>query len=131
DIKNNKALLSVCRKLSWIDPRLEWNREQYPGIDILRINMDDIWVPDIVLYNGKQTQTHKAMGILYPDGMIFYLPPYEEKVMCNFGSAFWFPYDTHKITIKYGSWAYDGTAVDLGEIQIDIESIFGKMQSGN
>jgi len=35
----------------WIDHYLRWNVEDYGGVDRLYIPAEEIWKPDIVLYN--------------------------------------------------------------------------------
>ncbi|XP_031759258.1 neuronal acetylcholine receptor subunit alpha-6 isoform X2 [Xenopus tropicalis] len=42
----------------WNDYKLQWNPEEYDGIEFMRIPADKIWKPDIVLYNKTPT-THK------------------------------------------------------------------------
>ena len=36
----------------WTDPRLAWNPEDFGGIDTIRINAKNIWIPDITSYNA-------------------------------------------------------------------------------
>lgn len=35
----------------WTDVYLSWNPERYPGVQNLRFPSDQIWTPDILLYN--------------------------------------------------------------------------------
>lgn len=35
----------------WHDAYLTWDRDQYDGLDSIRIPSDLVWRPDIVLYN--------------------------------------------------------------------------------
>ena len=35
----------------WKDEFLSWNASQAGGIDQLRLDLDDIWIPDIEVYN--------------------------------------------------------------------------------
>ena len=35
----------------WFDYKLKWNPADYGGVDMLNIPSENIWRPDIVLYN--------------------------------------------------------------------------------
>jgi len=35
----------------WKDSRLQWDEKEW-GIDVLRVESDVFWKPDITLYNG-------------------------------------------------------------------------------
>ena len=36
---------------TWTDDRLKWDPEQYGGLSVLRLPVDKVWQPDIVLTN--------------------------------------------------------------------------------
>uniref|UniRef100_A0AAV2MK97 Neurotransmitter-gated ion-channel ligand-binding domain-containing protein n=1 Tax=Knipowitschia caucasica TaxID=637954 RepID=A0AAV2MK97_KNICA len=38
----------------WTDAYLSWNTEHYPGVQNLRFPSDQIWTPDILLYNRSE-----------------------------------------------------------------------------
>ena len=45
-------LLSDFRlNLAWKDEFLVWNSSQAQGIEDVRMNVEDIWIPDIEVYN--------------------------------------------------------------------------------
>lgn len=35
----------------WNDYKLKWNPEEYGGVEMLYVPSENIWLPDIVLYN--------------------------------------------------------------------------------
>lgn len=35
----------------WFDAHLKWNKDDYEGLDTIRIPGSNVWRPDIVLYN--------------------------------------------------------------------------------
>ena len=35
----------------WIDPRLTWEPKEYGGLKLTYIPSEDLWRPDVVLYN--------------------------------------------------------------------------------
>ena len=40
----------LCLK-EWQDNNLRWNKTHYGGVDRLYVPSDEIWLPDLVLYN--------------------------------------------------------------------------------
>lgn len=36
----------------WFDYKLQWNPEEYGGVEMLYVPSEHIWLPDIVLYNN-------------------------------------------------------------------------------
>ena len=42
---------NVWVQQEWADYKLSWNPEDYGGVKFLHVPSQDIWLPDIVLYN--------------------------------------------------------------------------------
>jgi len=40
-----------CLCQEWIDLNLIWDPKQYGGVEVLYVPSEEIWLPDIVLYN--------------------------------------------------------------------------------
>lgn len=36
---------------SWFDHYLQWNQSEHPGVKNLRFTTEQVWTPDILLYN--------------------------------------------------------------------------------
>ena len=36
---------------TWNDKYLTWDPAEYGGVESLRVDSDDIWLPDVMLYN--------------------------------------------------------------------------------
>ncbi|KAL2098206.1 hypothetical protein ACEWY4_007413 [Coilia grayii] len=51
DEKNQVLITNAWLELSWTDTYLKWDPENYPGVENLRFPSNQIWVPDILLYN--------------------------------------------------------------------------------
>lgn len=47
-------LTSVFLSQYWTDIYLTWNPESYPGVQNLRFPSDQVWTPDILLYNRSE-----------------------------------------------------------------------------
>ena len=63
----------------WTDPRLAWNESHANGIRDVRLNIKDIWLPDIEFYNLVSKKSLRREGeekvnlkiILSPDSRWF------------------------------------------------------------
>ena len=49
--KNRVLVTDVYMRLKWIDKDLVWDKHKFGNVSQLRVNHEDIWKPDIVLYN--------------------------------------------------------------------------------
>ncbi|XP_020500819.2 neuronal acetylcholine receptor subunit beta-4 [Labrus bergylta] len=99
----------------WEDYRLSWDPAKYEGIDKLRIPSRHIWLPDIVLYNnadGTYEVTVFTNAIVLFNGSINWLPPAIYKSACRIEVKH-FPFDQQNCTLKFRSWTYDHTEIDL------------------
>ncbi|XP_064169107.1 neuronal acetylcholine receptor subunit beta-4-like isoform X2 [Anguilla rostrata] len=99
----------------WVDYRLSWDPSQYEGIEKLYIPSRNIWLPDIVLYNNADGTYEVAVFtnvIVQFNGSISWLPPAIYKSACKIDVKH-FPFDQQNCTLKFRSWTYDYTEVDL------------------
>uniref|UniRef100_A0A8C6KKZ7 Cholinergic receptor, nicotinic, beta 5a n=1 Tax=Nothobranchius furzeri TaxID=105023 RepID=A0A8C6KKZ7_NOTFU len=99
----------------WNDYRLRWDPAKYGGIKKLRIPSKLIWLPDIVLYNnadGVYEVSFYCNAVVSSTGDIFWLPPAIYKSACAIEVQN-FPFDQQNCTLKFRSWTYDHTEVDL------------------
>ncbi|XP_041641320.1 neuronal acetylcholine receptor subunit beta-2-like [Cheilinus undulatus] len=99
----------------WNDYRLRWDPDKYNGIKKLRIPSKHIWLPDIVLYNnadGVYEVSFYCNAVVSNTGDIFWLPPAIYKSACSIEVEN-FPFDKQNCTLKFRSWTYDHTEVDL------------------
>uniref|UniRef100_UPI00358E21B6 neuronal acetylcholine receptor subunit beta-4-like n=1 Tax=Myxine glutinosa TaxID=7769 RepID=UPI00358E21B6 len=115
----------------WLDYRLTWEPNDYEGIKKLRIPAHFVWLPDIVLYNnadGTYEVSFLANVLVSPDGSIFWLPPAIYKSACKIEVKH-FPFDQQNCTMKFRSWTYDHTEIDL-VLQSDYATIDDFTPSG-
>ncbi|KAA0710132.1 Neuronal acetylcholine receptor subunit alpha-7 [Triplophysa tibetana] len=162
-VANDSLPLTVVISLSlvqimdvrWYDHYLQWNQSEYPGVKNLRFTTDQIWTPDILLYNSaddKFDSTFKSSVVVNSSGYCNYLPP-EFRGSYVKAQAFlsvslnclvlrqlkgifmstcnvdvrWFPFDIQKCELKFGSWTFDGWLLDL---QMNEADISGYMPNG-
>lgn len=118
DMKRQILTTNVWVLQEWRDYKLSWNPAEYGGVKHLHVPSQDIWLPDIVLYNnadGNYEITIMTKAILHYDGKVLWNPPAIYKSYCSIDVEF-FPFDQQVCRMKFGSWTYDGFMVDLRHI---------------
>ncbi|XP_063352771.1 neuronal acetylcholine receptor subunit beta-2-like [Pelmatolapia mariae] len=99
----------------WNDYRLMWDPEEYEGIKKIRLPSQHIWLPDIVLYNnadGTYEVSFYSNAVVSNNGEVAWLPPAIYKSACKIEVRD-FPFDQQNCTLKFRSWTYDHTEIDL------------------
>ncbi|KAM7537482.1 hypothetical protein Aperf_G00000073625 [Anoplocephala perfoliata] len=99
----------------WQDPLLSWEPEHFGDIQSIHVPAEELWRPDIVLYNnvdGKYEITTMTRAEIFSNGTVRWMPP------ALYLSAFridmeYFPYDEQTCSMRFGSWTYDGSKVEL------------------
>uniref|UniRef100_A0A3P8WY55 Cholinergic receptor, nicotinic, alpha 10b n=1 Tax=Cynoglossus semilaevis TaxID=244447 RepID=A0A3P8WY55_CYNSE len=99
----------------WMDAYLTWRKEDYDGLDTIRIPSSYVWRPDIVLYNSADDQFSSSMEtnvVLQSDGQVTWDQPAITKSSCSVDVAF-FPFDLQQCALTFGSWTHNGNQMDL------------------
>jgi len=114
DPKKETLTALVWLNLEWKDEFLRWNTSQAGDIDKLRMDTEDIWVPDIEVYNrvSRKGLRDREQVVLSSTGEIFWIPPYMLTTSCKLDFT-WFPFDEQKCDIKFGSWTHNGWQLDI------------------
>ncbi|XP_013406862.1 acetylcholine receptor subunit alpha-like 1 [Lingula anatina] len=118
DEKNQIMTTNVWLTHEWEDLSLRWDPKDYGNIDVLYVPAEQLWKPDVVLYNnadGNYEVTLLTKATVYPTGRVEWEPPAIYKSACPINVEF-FPFDEQTCTMKFGSWTYDGLQVDLKHI---------------
>ncbi|KAM3625029.1 uncharacterized protein V6R79_005875 [Siganus canaliculatus] len=94
--------------------KLRWDPDDYLGITIIRVPSDRIWLPDVVLYDNSDGRFEGTVtkAVVKYDGTISWTPPANYKSACTIDVTF-FPFDLQNCSMKFGSWTYDGSQVDI------------------
>ncbi|XP_034968079.2 neuronal acetylcholine receptor subunit beta-4 [Zootoca vivipara] len=106
---------NVWLNQEWTDYRLAWEPSEYEGINKLRIPAKKVWLPDIVLYNnadGTYEVSVYTNVIVKNNGSMLWLPPAIYKSACKIEVKH-FPFDQQNCTLKFRSWTYDHTEIDM------------------
>ncbi len=115
DEKQQMLVFSGWLDMSWTDYSLKWNPEEYGNISVLSVMSEKIWVPDLVLYNSAGDSfdpKSPVNAIIYNTGDVVYLPPGMFRSTCQI-EIDQFPFDEQFCSLKFGSWTYDDSTVDL------------------
>ncbi|CAN9513610.1 unnamed protein product [Ophioblennius macclurei] len=129
DEKNQILTTNAWLQMQWYDHYLQWNQSEYPGVKNLRFTADQVWTPDILLYNSahdKFDATFKTNVLVNSSGYCEYLPPGIFVSTCNVDVR-WFPFDIQRCELKFGSWTFDGWLLDLQMKEADVS---GYMSNG-
>ncbi|KHN83906.1 Acetylcholine receptor subunit alpha-type unc-63 [Toxocara canis] len=116
-----KLKLLQLLDVHWHDYRLEWNPAQYGNITMLHIPGQLIWLPDIILYNnahGSPAVSMVTKADVYYIGQVTWEPPVVYNSVCKMNIE-WFPYDEQHCDMKFGSWTFGGTELDLHHLESD------------
>ncbi|XP_076010905.1 neuronal acetylcholine receptor subunit alpha-7-like [Genypterus blacodes] len=129
DEKNQILTTNAWLQMQWYDHYLQWNQSEYPGVKNLRFTPDQVWTPDILLYNSahdKFDATFKTNVLVNSSGFCEYLPPGIFVSTCSVDVR-WFPFDIQHCELKFGSWTFDGWLLDLQMKEADVS---GYMTNG-
>ncbi|XP_019109479.2 neuronal acetylcholine receptor subunit alpha-7 isoform X2 [Larimichthys crocea] len=127
--EKNQIITTNAWLQMWYDHYLQWNQSEYPGVKNLRFTADQVWTPDILLYNSahdKFDATFKTNVLVNSSGFCEYLPPGIFISTCNVDVR-WFPFDIQRCELKFGSWTFDGWLLDLQMKEADVS---GYMPNG-
>uniref|UniRef100_A0A8C5MCI5 Uncharacterized protein n=1 Tax=Leptobrachium leishanense TaxID=445787 RepID=A0A8C5MCI5_9ANUR len=115
DERNQILMAYLWIRQVWFDAYLRWNRDDYDGLDTIRIPSSYVWRPDIVLYNNADDQFTGSMEtnvVIRYDGQIMWDSPAITKSSCKVDVSF-FPFDGQQCRLTFGSWTYNGNQIDI------------------
>ncbi|CAJ0935692.1 unnamed protein product, partial [Mesorhabditis belari] len=105
-------------ELQWFDYRLSWDPSKMGGLRKLHVPSDQIWTPDLVLYNnadGEPQITIVSDALVYFNGLVIWKPPSIYKSFCEINIEY-FPYDKQSCKMKFGGWTYTGMQMDVRQL---------------
>ncbi|KAK5978338.1 Acetylcholine receptor subunit alpha-type 8, partial [Trichostrongylus colubriformis] len=78
DEVNQVLTTNLWLEMQWFDYKLSWEPTRWGGIKKLHIPSDQIWIPDILLYNNADGEPHITImsdALVYHNGLIVWKPP--------------------------------------------------------
>ncbi|CAH1802892.1 unnamed protein product [Owenia fusiformis] len=119
DERKQTLLITVWFRFYWNDNRLTWDPDDYGGMTESYFSVDEIWLPDITLYNNandKPSSIKQYSEDIYVradhTGDIRWLTPGIIMTSCKIDMTS-FPFDTQRCPIQFGSWILTGNQLDL------------------
>ncbi|KAH7731108.1 CBN-ACR-21 protein [Aphelenchoides avenae] len=116
DERNQIITTSAWIKFAWTDHKLIWNPEEYDNITRMHVPHENIWRPDIVLYNNAASNYVKSVmstdALVNYDGNVSWTMAGIFRSSCGLDVRY-YPFDFQNCILKFASWAYDGTKIDI------------------
>jgi len=119
DLDERKSVLEVdgWMRLNWTDEYLKWDPVQYNNLTQIHFGSEEIWRPDIQLYNNAEGSNLNHYGtthfLVFPTGVVLWVPPAKFRSFCKVDLRAW-PQDSQSCKLKFGSWTSHGNQIDLG-----------------
>uniref|UniRef100_A0AAV2JBN3 Neuronal acetylcholine receptor subunit alpha-10-like n=1 Tax=Knipowitschia caucasica TaxID=637954 RepID=A0AAV2JBN3_KNICA len=120
DERNQILTLYLWVRQVWMDSFLTWSKDDYDGLESIRLPSRYVWKPDIVLYNSADDEFSSSIETnvaLRSDGQLTWDQPSITKSSCSVDVAF-FPFDLQQCVLTFGSWTHNGNQMDLN-IELD------------
>ncbi|XP_026669888.1 uncharacterized protein LOC108625585 [Ceratina calcarata] len=114
---NSKMTLHSWMTLTWNDAHLTWNPSEFGDIKYIHLKSQDIWVPDLSVYNSgdmtlDQTGIPPTTCLVFSSGSVSCVPSIKHVAKCVTDFSSW-PYDVHQCRIKFGSWSHAGEEINI------------------
>ncbi|KAM3179367.1 hypothetical protein ACTXT7_000671 [Hymenolepis weldensis] len=117
DEKRQLITTNALVNLDWKDHNFVWNLEEHGNITSLLLPSENIWTPDLVLYNNAGgdwdlVSSSSTKVFVNHDGTVIWRPPIIFKSQCEINVEY-FPFDMQNCSMKIGVWTYHGFLIDL------------------
>jgi hypothetical protein len=103
-------------RYKWSDSRLTWNPEEHGGITVLHVPSNDIWKPDIALYNSANPREimdcFESDAIAFSNGDVIWVPPCQLSAHCSLNLDV-SPWGEQHCNLKFGSWTLSDQELDM------------------
>uniref|UniRef100_A0A8C9NHC4 Cholinergic receptor nicotinic delta subunit n=1 Tax=Serinus canaria TaxID=9135 RepID=A0A8C9NHC4_SERCA len=106
---------NVWLEHGWTDYRLQWNKSEFGGVEVLRLPPDMLWLPEIVLENnndGLFEVAYYCNVLIYDTGYVYWLPPAIFRSTCLINVDF-FPFDWQNCSLRFRSLAYSALEINI------------------
>ncbi|CAI5438624.1 unnamed protein product [Caenorhabditis angaria] len=124
DVHEKNQVLTIKGMMihKWFDKRLSWDPSEHGGVKSMHLPGEMIWLPDIILYNNAHGSPWVAQTTQVDvtfEGEVLWSPPVVYNSFCGINIE-WYPYDTQTCELKFGSWTYGGSQLNLIHLTDDL-----------
>ncbi|XP_031570456.1 acetylcholine receptor subunit beta-type acr-3-like [Actinia tenebrosa] len=113
DTKKQTLTLEAWEVKAWNDEYLKWKPKNFGGVGRTIFAPDEIWVPDIMLYNSANSPDslnnlptkHVTNVYVKNSGDCLWFTPKTYTSNCMMNVKYW-PIDEQVCTLTFGSWTY-------------------------
>lgn len=117
DIDEQKGKLTVYGwiRMQWQDDKFKWSQSDYGNVGTMHVTADDVWRPDIALFNSATDRDDHLGGsqlIITQIGSVLWVPPAVFTAFCSLDLQLW-PFDTQNCYLKIGSWSMADIKLEL------------------
>ncbi|XP_047563132.1 acetylcholine receptor subunit epsilon isoform X1 [Lutra lutra] len=113
--KEETLTTSVWIGINWQDYRLNYSKDDFGGVETLRVPSELVWLPEIVLENNIDGQfgvAYDANVLIYEGGYVSWLPPAIYRSTCAVEITY-FPFDWQNCSLVFRSQTYNAEEVDF------------------
>ncbi|XP_061186431.1 neuronal acetylcholine receptor subunit alpha-7-like [Saccostrea echinata] len=101
--------------MNWTDLNLSWDPDEYDDLKLIHLHYDQIWKPDIILYNSIDSSTGSSVSTDIPinsKGQALWWSRWIFKSKCSMNMQY-FPFDVQKCFLDFGSWSFDNSDINV------------------
>lgn len=101
--KEETLTTSVWIGIDWQDYRLNYSKDDFGGVETLRVPSELVWLPEIVLENNIDGQfgvAYDANVLIYEGGYVSWLPPAIYRSTCAVEVTY-FPFDWQNCSLVF------------------------------
>ncbi|XP_020016871.2 acetylcholine receptor subunit epsilon isoform X1 [Castor canadensis] len=133
--KEETLTTNVWIGIDWHDYRLNYSKDDFGGIETLRVPSELVWLPEIVLENNIDGQfgiAYECNVLVSAGGYVTWLPPAIYRSTCAMEVTY-FPFDWQNCSLIFRSQTYNAEEVEfifavddngetINKIEIDTEA---------
>ncbi|XP_071507884.1 neuronal acetylcholine receptor subunit alpha-10-like [Diadema antillarum] len=120
DETQQQLTVMAYMRMSWTDEFLQWNPDDYGGIEVLSLKPSDIWLPDVALYEScsKEFISYQETYVLtlYNGTSDWHFPAIMTST-CKVDVRY-FPFDIQLCDLTFGPWSADVTQVEFHTFEV-------------
>ncbi|CAN8005711.1 unnamed protein product [Ixodes pacificus] len=115
NLQDDWLTLAMVTCKNWYDPALEWDPDDYGGLQNIHVSPSKIWYPDIKIVNTRSDDfaSEPIMVYLHHDGEVWCCPPATVRIPCSMDLTD-YPFDSQVCSIRFALLTYGDEEVRLG-----------------